>query len=209
MDSLDLVKKQARSKIVPLAYLFYGVDGESKEKAIQYLKDEFLEKRSVDFLEIIPQEGKISIEQARFLRNAALRTSFGGKNVFLIRGLEFLTREAEVALLKTLEDSSPNNLFIATSENFNLLHPTIKSRFCSLRFFSEETPKPEAKTSEENLEVTVRNLLLKYMSGFKKTFSENCIYKIEKLLQINQVLPITALNRRMVKEYIEMLDSYK
>lgn len=209
MGPLALIKKQILRNSIPHAYLFYGADNESKEKAIEYLKAEFLEKQSADFFEVVPEEGIISIEQIRFLKNAAFRTSFGKKNVFLVRKLESLTRDAEVALLKTLEDSSPNNLFIATSENFNLLHPTIKSRFCSLRFVGDEILKSvEPKDSEEDLEVVVRNSLLKYMNELRKTFSQNYIYKIEKLIQINQLLPISALNRRMVREYLEMLDKF-
>lgn len=208
MNSLDLVKKQVQNGIIPHAYLFYGADNESKEKAIQHLKDKFLDKQSADFFEIIPEDGIISIDQARFLKNAASRTSFGKKNIFLIRGLEILTREAGVALLKTFEDSSQNNLFIATTENFNLLHPTIKSRFCSLRFYGNEIPKAGKENSENNLEMMVRNSMLKWMQELRKTFSLNYIYKLEKLLQLNQLLPISALNRRMVKEYIEMLDNF-
>ena len=209
MNPLALIKKQIFNNSTPHAYLFYGTDNEKKEKAIEYLKANFLKKQSGDFFEIIPQKGNISIEQARFLKNATLRTSFGKKNVFLVRQLELLTREAEVALLKTLEDLSTNNLFIATSENFNLLHPTIKSRFCSLRFFYDEVPKSvKLENSEENLEIVIRNSLLKYMNELQKTFSQNCIYKIEQLLKINQLLPISALNRRMVSEYLEMLDTF-
>lgn len=214
MNILDLVKKQVQSGIISHAYLFYGADNEGKEKTIKYLKDEFLDKQSADFFEIIPEGGIISIEQARFLKNAASRTSFGKKNIFLIRGLEYLTREAVVALLKTLEDSSPNNLFIATSENFNLLHSTIKSRFCNLRFWDDKQELTQAVrqltdgSKEENLEIIVRTSMLKWMKELRKSFSENYIYKLEKLLQLNQLLPISALNRRMVKEYIEMLDAF-
>lgn len=215
MGPFDLVKRQIQSGVVPHAYLFYGTDNESKEKAIKYLKDVFLDKRSADFLEIIPEEGTISIDQTRFLKNAALKTSFGRKNIFLVRSLESLTREAEVALLKTLEDSSPNNLFIATSENFNLLHPTIKSRFCSVRFWYDKLSLDQSVTQtkfgskEDSLEIIVRNLMLKHMKELRNNFSQNCIYKLEQFLKINELLPISALNRRMVREYIEMLDSYK
>lgn len=211
MEAVNLVKKQIQNGVTPHAYLFYGIDYYGKEEAINLLKNEFLGKFGVDFFEILPEEGIISIEQARFLKNLALRTSFGNKNIFLIRGLETLTREAEVALLKTLEDSSQNNLFIGTTENFNLLHPTIKSRFCSVRFFNEskELSGPTAKLDyEDSLEVLVRNSMLKWANELRKTFSEKYIYKLEKILQLNQLLPITALNRRMVKEYIEMLDAF-
>lgn len=214
MEAVDLIKKQIQNGITPHAYLFYGTDDCGKEEAISLLKGEFLGKFGADFFEVVPEEGIISIEQARFLKNLALRTSFGKKNIFLIRGLEVLTREAEVALLKTLEDSSQNNLFIATTENFNLLHPTIKSRFCSVRFWNDKQNLTQAVrqladgSKEENLEILVRNSMLKWASEFRQTFSEKYIYKLEKILQLNQLLPITALNRRMVKEYIEMLDAF-
>jgi len=202
---LPIIKPKVKIKTANMSIFYHFFD---------YLKSEFLENKSADFFEIVPEEGNISIEQVRFLKNAASRTSFGGKNVFLVRGLEFLTREAEVALLKTLEDSSVNNLFIATTENFNLLHPTVKSRFCSLRFYKEfgslsARASPIAKLdSGDNLEVVVRNSLLKYASELRKTFDEKYVYKLEQLLKINQLLPISALNRRMAKEYIEMLDAY-
>lgn len=210
MNAHEFIKKQVKSGICPHAYLFYGVDNESKEKSIDFLKEEFLGGKNLDFFEVMSEDGIISIEQARFLKNAALRTSFGKKNIFLIRGLEALTREAEVALLKTLEDSSQNNLFIATTENFNLLHPTIKSRFCSVRFWNDKPNMTQAELGSkgENLEILVRNSMLKWVKELRKSFSEKYIYKLEKLFQINQLLPISALNRRMVKEYIEMLDKF-
>ena len=207
-NAFELIKKQAQAGFFSHAYLFYGTDTENKEKAAQFLKNELLGKYSADFLEIIPQEGTISIEQARFLKNAASKTSFGGKNVFLIRGLEYLTREAEVALLKTLEDSSHNNLFIATTENFNLLHPTIKSRFSCFRFYSDDILQAKNSDSEDELEIVVRNSMLGWMKELKKNFSQKYVYKLEKILQLNQLLPISALNRRMAKEYIEMLDKF-
>ena len=162
MSPIDFVKKQVQTGAVPHAYLFYGTDNESKEDTILYLKKEFLKNNGMDFFEVVPEEGNISIEQARFLKNAASRTSFDGKNIFLVRSLEFLTREAEVAMLKTLEDSSSNNLFIGTTENFNLLHPTIKSRFCSIRFYKDKVSEKAQKNSDDSLEITVRNCLIKY-----------------------------------------------
>lgn len=213
MGAVDLIKKQIQNRVTPHAYLFYGTDGRGKEEAISLLKGEFLGKFGADFFETGPEEGIISIEQARFLKNLALRTSFGKKNIFLIRGLETLTREAEVALLKTLEDSSQNNLFIGTTENFNLLHPTIKSRFCSVRFWDsklslDQLTQTKFGSKEENLEILVRNSMLKWAKELRQTFSEKYVYKLEKILQLNQLLPISALNRRMVKEYIEMLDNF-
>ena len=100
-------------------------------------------------------------------------------------------------------------MFIATTENFNLLHSTIKSRFCSLRFYTNDLILPTKINSEDNLEILVRKSLLKWMKELRKNFSNNYIYKLEKILQLNQFLPISALNRRMVKEYMEMLDYYE
>lgn len=207
---LELLKKQIKNGIFPHAYLFSGNDTKQKELAVDFIKNEFLRENFYDFFEIIPKEGLISIDDIKILIKKSLQTPFlGEKNIFLIRNIECLGREAEIALLKTLEDSSLNNLFIATSNNVSLIIPTIKSRFSNFRFFSSEGSLSDFKQKgPENLEEIIRNGLIKYTTLFRKNGLSSCIWKTEKLLEIQKFLHISALNRRMVKEYIEMLDYY-
>lgn len=59
---------------------------------------------------------------------------WNNKNVFLIKNIERMNNSAANAFLKTLEESE-NSIFICTTENKNLLLPTIISRFQEIEFY--------------------------------------------------------------------------
>lgn len=208
MNPLELIKKQIKNNCFPHAYLFSGNDLTAKEEAIDLIKKNYLDLQSPDFFEINPEDGKISIDAIRILKEKAFLTSLAGsKNIFLIRSIEYLNREAEVALLKTLEDLPESSILLATCENYNSLLPAVKSRFSHLRFFSAEGGKKHESNEEtENLEILVRNSLLRYSNELPKNFSQLFIFKIEKLLALQNILPNLALNRRMAKDYLDMIE---
>ncbi|WP_329887458.1 DNA polymerase III subunit delta' [Pseudoramibacter faecis] len=84
-----------------------------------------------DFLKVAPQEGakNIKIVQVRQLLTAiAARTFDGGSRVCLIAQGETMTPEAQNALLKSLEEPEPGNVFIILAENGEKILPTIRSR---------------------------------------------------------------------------------
>lgn len=83
-----------------------------------------------DYLVTAPPEGgAIKIEQIRTLISAmGNRPLEGGGRVCLIEAAERMTPDAQNALLKSLEEPEPGNVFILTADNPRKLLPTIRSR---------------------------------------------------------------------------------
>ena len=83
-------------------------------------------------------EGKtnqVKIEQVRRLRSSIGLKPFEAKRrVYIIEDAHFLTAEAGNALLKVLEESPEDSLFILISTDRSLLLPTIQSRCQPVRF---------------------------------------------------------------------------
>lgn len=97
-----------------------------------------------DLLSIAPLEvGKdISVEQIRavppFLSMTAAQS---GWRIVIVDHAESMTRSAQNALLKVLEEPSPNSLLILLAENMGALLPTIRSRSRILRL-QTDTNRP-------------------------------------------------------------------
>ena len=200
-----MIKNQIKNNCLPHAYLFSGNDSEAKEEAIDLIKKNYLSSQSPDFFEINPIDGKISIDEIRILKEKSLLTSIGGKNIFLIRGIECLNREAEVAILKTIEDLPQSSMLLATCENYASLLPAVKSRFSHLRFYKESELK-NIPTDSDDLEIMIRKSLFNNMNSLRKTLSPLHIFKVEKLLSLQGLLPISALNKRMARDYLDILE---
>ena len=83
-----------------------------------------------DYLVIAPPEnGAIKIDQVRTLISVmGTRPLEGGGRVCLIEDDERMTADAQNALLKSLEEPEPGNVFILTADNPRKLLPTIRSR---------------------------------------------------------------------------------
>jgi len=75
----------------------------------------------------IEEYERFSIDDARALKERASQTPLGEAQVFLIV-CDNILREAQNALLKLLEEPSPNTYFIIVLPSVQLLLPTIRSR---------------------------------------------------------------------------------
>ncbi len=89
-----------------------------------------------DFLVIKPEDSKqILIDQIRLLNQWVAQTSGqGGEKVALLYPAEQMNLQAANALLKCLEEPTPNTLFILVSDQPTRLLPTIMSRCQYLSF---------------------------------------------------------------------------
>lgn len=84
-----------------------------------------------DYFRLTPEEpGKpIKVDQVRALAEFAERTAqYGGPRVALVMPAEAMNRNAQNALLKTLEEPGENTLLLLASHQPGLLLPTIRSR---------------------------------------------------------------------------------
>ncbi len=100
----------------------------------------FLEGRAIDFIEQDAASHN-SVDDIRQLReNVALNPMAGGRKVYLLDEVHMLSRGAENALLKTLEEPPPHIIFVLATTEPQKVTPTIISR-CQ-RFDLRRIPTP-------------------------------------------------------------------
>ncbi|MDH5423714.1 MAG: DNA polymerase III subunit delta' [Gammaproteobacteria bacterium] len=152
----DYLNEMLRADKFPHALLFSGPDGTGKtafateyaEKILcQSDQDEacghchscevLAADTHPDYLNVAPaEEGKqIGVDLIRELIVKLNKTSqFSGKTVAIIENAEQLNRNAANALLKTLEEPTPNTILILVCSYPHRLLPTIRSRCLQLNF---------------------------------------------------------------------------
>lgn len=88
-----------------------------------------------DLIMVEPQKGTITIDNVRNIKRELSRKSFaGGYKICVIDEAEKMNVRAENALLKTLEEPSPDTLIILITGQPYLLLPTILSRCQHIKF---------------------------------------------------------------------------
>ena len=189
---LELLKRQLERGVFPHAHLFSGSDEEGKNEAIEFILENVLGEgwaKSLDFAEI--SNNPITIDEIRALKSRAYSAPLSGiKNIFVIRNIENLSRDAAPALLKILEDPPESLLILATTSKRDLLLPTIRSRFSALNFYGK---------SDSDLQ------------NFEKKARENPILLnlkcFEEALWARGAMNDQTVNKRLLNEYLTMLAS--
>ena len=135
------------------SYLFIGIDGIGKKlfarefaKAILCNEEnkycdkcksclEFNTNNNPDYGEIIPEGNSIKIDQIREMQRKILESPIiSNKKVYIIDNAHLMTKEAQNALLKTLEEPPDYLAIILISANESNLLSTIISRCLALKF---------------------------------------------------------------------------
>jgi DNA polymerase-3 subunit delta' len=102
------------------------------------------------FLQVETEEKQVKVEQVRaFQERLSYRSFQGGMKVGIIEETERLTNQAMNALLKTLEEPTPDTVLILTCANRSRLLPTVVSRCQILRFPPVSREKLVAYLSED------------------------------------------------------------
>lgn len=125
------------------AYLLIG----EREEADSFLDQMFLEFgiSKVGNPDIALLESDVfGVLNARALSERASGKAFGERKIFIIHSNQF-TREAQNALLKTLEDPVEMTQFFITVREEGVLLPTLLSRLEVVRLESKRSPNAEAK----------------------------------------------------------------
>jgi len=118
----------------------------------------------------------IKIEEIRFLLSRAHLMAYEAKTkVFIIRNIELMTLEAANALLKTLEEPSPNTLMILTTSVPEANLDTIKSRCHIIKFFPSAVNRITKILTDEGLK--------NEDALFLAIYSEGCLGKSRKLIK--------------------------
>ena len=201
-----LLKKQLSAGTLPHAYLFSGSDEESKNEALEFISERILGKewkRNLDYTEIAGEP--ITIDDIKSMKSRAYAAPISGeKNIFVIKSMETLSRDAFPALLKILEDPPKSALILATTGNQKMLLPTIRSRFSILRFYKKEqiTGSITAKSIEKIDEI------LKYLEDKARSIpSAPGIKRFEEALWVRRMLTDKTASKRLLNEYLTMIIS--
>ncbi len=149
----EVLEKLAKGKNIPHALLFSGVEKVGKkEVALEFIKSIFCEKakgfcgecyscRTIDSsnfpdLSIIePKDRNIEIEEVRDLQNRlSLKSYSNSLKVGIINDAHLLRKDAQNALLKTLEEPKGDTVLILITSYPQMLLPTIRSRLEEIKF---------------------------------------------------------------------------
>ena len=151
------------------AYLIIGKRAESREKLLEALKEELgLEAQgNPDFSEQFFET--FNIDEARNLSLSQINRGVGNSRRIYIISFYFATIEAQNALLKTLEEPTPNTSFFIITSQASVLLPTVRSRLSRLSLGIEEFVTKEAK----NFLSSTISERLKIIEKISKSDNEN------------------------------------
>lgn len=135
---------------IPHAMLFSGPELIGKKKiALEFIKSIFCKEscqncyscKSIDSnsfpdLNIVePIEGNIAIEELRnFIQKLSLKSYNNGLKVGIINDAHLMKKDAQNALLKTLEEPKGGTLIILISHHPEMILKTVRSRLINMKF---------------------------------------------------------------------------
>lgn len=179
----ELLQDAVKVNKVSHSYLFVGQAGIGKKmiatefaKAILCLGDnkycnncksclEFDGNNNPDFILIEPDGNNIKIDQIRNMqRKVQEKPIISNNKVYIINGADLMTKEAQNALLKTLEEPPEFVTIILVGENENEFLATIKSR-CMILHFNPISDSEMKKYLEENYNMNVTSNMLDVFQG--------------------------------------------
>lgn len=146
----EILKKMVSGKNIPHALLFSGPDKVGKKAvALEFVKSIFCGKlcgtcyscRTIesnnfpDLMVLSPTDNNIEIEQVRDLQNRLSLKSYNNYlKVGIIDDAHLMKKDAQNALLKTLEEPKGDTLLILITSYPEILLPTIRSRLQQVKF---------------------------------------------------------------------------
>lgn len=167
------------------------IECSSEELIKSYLEEHYYLQNLVS--EVQPENDSIGLPAIKFLIDRAKFSSpVKSQAVFLIHSGHLITPAGQNALLKTLEESRPEEQFIITTHNHHLLLDTILSR-CQL--ISLSTPVAPAQNNQSSLTQLVAALTHGPATCLTYTESLLADSTAEKLLGIISTLKLA--NRQL------------
>ena len=180
----EALQETIKNDKVSHSYLFIGQSGIGKKliaeefaKAILCLNDnnkycsncksclEFEGKNNPDFFIIEPDGNVIKIEQIRNMQKGIQeKPIISSKKVYIINDADKMKKEAQNALLKTLEEPPDFVTIILIGENENAFLPTIRSR-CMILHFNSISDSDMKKYLQENYDINVTSNMLDVFQG--------------------------------------------
>ena len=124
--------------LITHSYMFVGTEGIGKKMfAIEFAKNILHSNNSPDYTILEPEGTSVKIEQIRNIQEKiGEKPTLSDKKVYIIDNADLMTKEAQNALLKTLEEPPEYIVIILIGKNENEFLPTIKSRCNIINFKS-------------------------------------------------------------------------
>ncbi|MBU2595324.1 hypothetical protein KJ713_00630 [Patescibacteria group bacterium] len=187
-----LIKNQIKKNTFSQAYLFYG-PGRKNLMARKLIKKILGQERD-KFLDLIiikkPEDRtRILIDQIREVkRKLSLKSS--GRRVVMIKRAELLSEDAANAFLKTLEEPSPQTIFILTASNIKQVLLTIISR-CHNFYLPEGLNKKNHERAKRIKEFLAADLVQRFQLAKEiaevKGKGARAISDLERFLRIEML----------------------
>ncbi|KND48913.1 MAG: DNA polymerase III delta prime subunit [Parcubacteria bacterium C7867-005] len=160
--------------------------------------------------------GVFTVDEARGLIERAQSKSFGERSVFIISS-PHLTKEAQNALLKTLEEPQPNKHFFLLASNRDLLLPTLLSRLMIVRMdrgdyssnrsgnFLSLSPKNRLAFAKEfaDKEGDLGSFLDSLLADLKKENRSKT--DIDKVFSVRRFADDTSVQPRLILEHLALV----
>lgn len=128
--TVKAIRQMLDSEKMPKAILFHGPSGCGKTTLARILKTE-LGCKDLDFIEMNSASYR-GIDSMRELAARANLHAIGDCKIYLLDEVHGLTKDAQNALLKTLEDTPPRTYFILCTTDPSKLIAALKGRCTSL-----------------------------------------------------------------------------
>jgi DNA polymerase-3 subunit gamma/tau len=126
-EVVEMLRSMVQANKVPQAILFSGPSGCGKTTLARILKDK-LKCRGMDFTEVNAADAR-GIDEIRNLGNKIrMNPLYGESKVILIDEAQRLTKDAQSAILKMLEDPPSTAYFMLATTEPQVLLPTIRTR---------------------------------------------------------------------------------
>ena len=135
--SYMFVGKESIGKLIFAKEFAKAILCENSEKPCNICKSciEFDTNNNPDFSILEPEGTSIKIDSIReFIKKVYEKPVVSNKKVYIINDSNYMTKEAQNALLKTLEEPPEYVTIILITSNENMFLPTIKSRCTKITF---------------------------------------------------------------------------
>jgi hypothetical protein len=186
-----------------------------KEIILSEIKEEIEEKTGIPFEKNVDvfefHFDNLLIDHTHKIKEADIKSSFTQDNKVIIISFESITREAQNALLKVLEEPMGNSRFVLITRTKEILLPTIISRVQIIRHSSFATRKETINikefidsTTSKRLEMV--SLLLKEISEEIKPKKEAYFFLLELKQYIENQTENEKKNLKTLLNVVQYID---
>lgn len=223
MNLGDLRTSYRKHKMLSHAYGIEGNYGRVFEELEGFFKEELKESLAGNPDAYVHELALLSVEDAREVQSFASTKSVGGGRKFIVLSFSEATRQAQNALLKTIEEPHEGVHFFIITPVFDALLPTLKSRLFKieggksgeyaelaktflgtrsakrmalLKHILEEKKRDEALAFVSELEVSLR--------GLGNTFDAQKAESLERVETALRNLRLQGASLKMILEHLAL-----